>query len=513
MENTRPAFLLFAEKFLNTPFNFYCWDENLILTKDCYELIEKVKKELYFNFKYKNKRPYRLKRFLFEREYKRFPQKFPDLISKDSFKPENFSLAIGGNFIEKTLLFGYFRKITNPTTDEYLTNSFNRPIIPFSIALEVISTHLEYFISTLSQSKNQSNLAIFEKHYEDVKNLLNIFNYINELYDYSKKENIPFLKSGHLLGFLSGLVIYIENFSREIINRGFATVTMENSLPLLTILNELKENLDISLLCFTMDIFNSLVASLNYRWEILNSRVYLIDQNEYKKGILDFFIDIIFSEKYEIPSKSVIETEFIRISDARKKLEKGEEVSKKKIFIESENFFKLFNLLKNFIKELRADLEPEFDPTGKLLSLKQGFDQFDIPENARIIDPLRHTLNGKFPAVALLDFKNNDEMVIKATYWLYDRISSILETYRITIEGIDLETAKSFVEEVKGLYFPPRNETNEKKIYGNFASFKVYVERLFGTKILQNKYLSIIKEILKVLDKCRIEISKKEKVI
>ena len=512
MENKLIAFLLFAQKILNTPFNFYSWDENLILTKECYEVIEKVKKEFYFNFKYKNKKPYRLKRFLFEREYKKFPENFPDLISKDNFKPENFSLAIGGNFIDKTLFFGYFKKIINPETGEYFKNNFNKPISPFSIALEVISTHLEYFISTLSQSKIKENLTVFEKHYEDIKNLLLIFNYINELYDCSKKENTPFLKSGHLLGFLSGLSIYIENLFREIINRGFATVSMENSPPLLTILSEMKENLKISLLCFTMDIFNSLVNSLNYRWEIVNNKVYLIDQSEYKKGILDFFIDIIFPEKYEIPATSLIETEFIRISNTIKKLKKEEEISKRKILMESENFFKLFNLLKNFIKELRADLEPEFDPTGKLLSLKQGFDQFDIPENARIIDPLRHTLTGKFSINALMDFKNNDETVIKATYWLYDRITSILDSYRITLDGIDLETAKAFVEEVKSLYFPSRNEANEKKVYGTFASFKVYMERLFGSKILQNKYLNMMKEILKVLDQCRVEISKKEKI-
>lgn len=506
-----PVFLIFAQKFLKTGFNFFHWDENLLLTRECWEFIERVKKEFYFNFRYKNRKFYRLKRLLFENSYRKHPERYPDLIKKESFNISNFTQAVGGNPIDKNFIIGYFKRLTKPDSEEFFTNPFGQPVIPFSSSLEVVGKIIDYFVesSKLPDGSIPSHIIFLEKHGEDIKNLIELCKLISDLFEYSKKENLPFLRTGHIIGLVSSLNIYIDNLSRDLINKGMATISLENSPSIIGILKELKVSIESALKTMTIDILNSLILSMNYRIEIYNEKILLIDQNEYKKGIFDYLIDMILPEKYETPGETLLEKEVDKIRSVSNDLKIE---TKRHFVINSELFFQLFNLLKNFLKELKADLEPEFDASGKLVSLKQGFDQFDVSPDRRIIDPLRHTLGGRFSTKALLDFKtNNDEMVIKSTYWLYDRIKSILEDYRITLDGIELEKASEFVEEVRGLFFPSKSEFNEAKKYATFSYFKIYLERLFGSRMLQNKYHSMIKEILKVLDNCRLEVLKKVK--
>ncbi|MGC8764998.1 MAG: hypothetical protein ACP5QT_03845 [Brevinematia bacterium] len=505
-----PAFVLFREKLLSTKFNFFGLDSELVLTSECWQLINKVKKEFYFYSKYREKKFLRLRRIFFERDYNDFPEKYPDLFKKDSFNPSNFSQAIGGMSLDKNLLIGYFVKITQ-TDENYFQNFFEKPIIPFTLGFEVLKNFFNYFVtnSILPDGNLPEKIKLLERHCEDIERLCGICNYIAELFGSSMKEKTTFLRTGHIIEFVSGMNLYIEKLSRDLIENGFATLSIDDGSSILGVVDELKNCILFALKSMIIDILWPLINSINYRIEFNSGRLTLIDQNTYKKGFIERLLDLFLHKEEKVYEIETIQKEIERMKKGNKQSEP--DYVKEKKFIKSESFIELLDLLKNFVIDLRQDLEPEFDPKGKLISLKQGFDQFDIPQNRRNIDPLRHTLTGKFSSKDYIDFNNNDEMVIKSIYWLYDRIQSILEANKINPDGIELDKAKSLVDEVRSLYFISKNEYNEIRIYGNFSKFKVFLNRLFGSKILQSKYHGMMKEILKCMDRCRIEIMQSEK--
>ncbi len=502
-----PVFMLLAKKFLEEKFTVFSIDRELLLSDEIWQWIEKIKKEFYFYSKYKNKKFLKLRRIFFEKDYKKSIEKYPDLFKKDSFHPENFSMAVGGSFLDKNLFIGYFLKITDISNNNYFNNVFNKPIIPFQINLELLKNIISYYIitSTLPDGKIPENIKFLSSYKEDIEKIINISNYIVELYEKSKKERSPFLRSGHILEFVSGIYNFLEIFSKGLIEKGFATLSNENGQSILAIIEELKTSVYSALKSIIIDIIQPLVTNINYKIEISGEKLLFFDLNKYKKNIFEKILDFFLPETEEKELKTEVEP----IMTTKIMPEEKQEV--KRIFLDSENFVELLKLLKNFNKSLREDLEPEFDINGKLLSLKQGFDQFDIPQNKRTIDPLRHTLTGKFSPKDFLDFKNNDEMVIKGVYWLYDRIQSIIEYNQINSSTIELEKARAIVEDVRSLFFPSKNEYNEIRIYGTFSKFKIFIDRLFGSKLLQSKYHSLMKEILASMDKCRIQIVKKEK--
>ncbi|MCX7820901.1 MAG: hypothetical protein N2258_04420 [Brevinematales bacterium] len=503
-----PIFIQLAEKLLKVKYNYFTLDNSLILSEEAWQWIKKIKKEFYFYSKYKDKKFLRLRRLFFEKDYKKHQEKYPDLFNKESFNPVNFSMAVGGSGLEKNLFIGYFLKITDVKNGNYFTNSFGKPIVPIQINLQILTNVLEYYISTslMPDGKIPEKIIFLSKYKEDIDNLINTCNFITELYELSKKEKSPFLRSGHILEFISGLNIFLSKFSKELIENGFATLVASDGKSILNIVEELKNIVSTALKCFVIDILQPLILSINYKVEISEDRVIFIDQNRYKKSIFERILDFFLPEVIE---NKEINVEFYETNIAKKN--KEDIIKKERIYVDSENFIELLKLLKNFNNTLREDLEPEFDVNGKLLSLKQGFDQFDIPQNKRNIDPLRHTLTGKFSPKDFIDFNNNDEMVIKGVYWLYDRIQSIIDYNKINSEGIELEKAKSIVEDVRGLYFPSKNEYNEIRIYGTFSKFKIFLDRLFGSKLMQSKYHTMMKDILNCMDKCRIQIIKKEK--
>ncbi len=507
-ESKLPIFIQLSERLLKEKYNYFNIDNSLILCEEAWNWINKIKKEFYFHSKYKDKKFFKLRRIFFEKDYKKHPQKYPDLFNKESFNPANFSMAIGGSGLEKNLFIGYFLKITDLKSGNYFNNFFGKPIVPIQFNFQILKNILEYYISTslLPDGKIPEKIIFLSNYKEDIEKIINISNFISELYELSKKEKLPFLRSGHILEFVSGLNIFVSNFSKELIEKGFATLATEDGKSILNIIEELRIIISSALKAIVIDILQPLISSINYKIEIIGDKVIFTDQNKYKKNIIEKILDFFIPEIEENKEINIaFETKNINKKD------REEIIKKERIFVDSDNFIELLKLLKNFNTSLREDLEPEFDVNGKLLSLKQGFDQFDIPQNKRNIDPLRHTLTGKFSPKDFIDFNNNDEMVIKGVYWLYDRIQSIIDYNKINSEGIEIEKAKSIVEDVRSLYFPSKTEYNEIRIYGTFTKFKIFLDRLFGSKLLQSKYHTMMKEILNCMDKCRLQIIKKEK--
>ncbi len=513
LESGVPVFVLFKEKLLGEKYNFFGLDVELVLTPECWSLINKVKKEFYFYSRYKGKKFLRFRRILFEKDYNKSPENYPDLFRRDSFHPSNFSQAIGGMSLDKNLFIGYFVKITRSKDENYFLNFFEKPIVPFELGLEVLKNFLTYFVTSsfLPDGKLPENVKLLEKHREDIEKIIDVCKYVKELFEYSKKEGVAFLRTGHIIELISGLNLYVEKLSKDLIENGFATLSIDNGPSILSVVDELKTLVLFALKSMVIDIFLPVINSINYRVEFSRGKLVLIDQNTYKKGLLERIFDLFLpGEEENVFEVGIIEREIERI----KKNEQKDELDlmrKQKIILKSESFIELIGLLKNFIIDLREDLEPEFDSNGKLVSLKQGFDQFDISQNRRNIDPLRHTLTGKFSSRDFTDFNNNDEMLIKSVYWLYDRVQSIVETNRINSDEIELERAKALIEDVRSLYFVSKNEYNEIRIYGNFTKFKIFLNRLFGSKILQSKYHNMMKEILKCMDRCRLQIMQCER--
>ena len=101
-------------------------------------------------------------------------------------------------------------------------------------------------------------------------------------------------------------------------------------------------------------------------------------------------------------------------------------------------------------------------------------------------------------------------MIINSTYWINDRIKSILAYYHISQEGISFDKAKLFVDDVRDLFFPLKNEYNEARKYGSFQQFKINVRRLFSTSNLQIRYTKLIEQIFSLLDETRYQVIKEE---
>ncbi len=522
----KQIYLLLKEIIQKMSFYYFHFDNELILNRESREIIDFVKNEYYFKQRYKSKYFYSIKKFIFDLDYKAHPDKYPDLIYKDNIKIENLSHAVPGNSIEANLLIGYFKEIKSPD-GVFFTNFFGGKIQPINQELKSIINDLKTIIESIKTAENKSTeqLQVIEINCQDLENIYSICNFIEDSYLLSRSSNIPPLKSGHLISFIGGLYGYIKDLEILLTEYGLAVVSLNNEIPPVKKIRNFKERLEDILICFSIDLVSPLFSSMNCKIEYIEGRVRLTDIDELERDIFsrifDYFLDLFeygnnkkirTGINYSPQTGGISSSNIISDKPSVSKItpsDNDKKVPEERI-IDSRFFIELYTALAKFIERLKFDLAPIVNEKGEILHHKLGFNQFDVPDHARSTNFEDVILPGKISPKETANYRTSDQMIIKSTYWLYDRIATIIKYYRISKEGIILDKARLFIDDVKTLFLPSKNEYNDIRVFGTFTQFKINLKRLCTSTTGQSKYLNRISYIAELLDAAKKYLLKEE---
>lgn len=515
METTRkkPPFQLYQENVSKIQFLYFQFDNELTLPPESQSIVDLVTQEFYYRQRYQNKRFYSLKKFFFDLDYKSHPKRYPPLLYKEGLKLSHLTQAVPGSTLDNSFFIGYFKDLKTPQ-DAYFQNFLAKPISPFSKTIETLCISIRKILESSPPKPEVPDdpLTILSIYLNELEWLRNISGFVCELFDYARNEGLPQLKSGHLIGLVNGMRIFADDFIKKYLGLGFALVKTDDVAPPLETLQSLKSSLDTAVICFVIDLLAPLLTSMNAKLIQGDFGWKLAEKQPVRKNLIDKLLDALFLPK-ELDAQPPIaqrRTEPVKPITPRNKPKADENDVLEDRIIGSSLLIELYQALEKFNKELTEDLAPKTTKDGRIIDTRQGFDQFDVPQNQREINFASHALKGKLLKSELTDFPSNDQTVIKSTYWLYDRISSILTYYKFSSEGASLDRARLFLDDVRTLFFPARNEYNEIRSNGTFPQFKINVRRLFGPRMTQNHYYSSIDGISEKLDHARFSLMKEE---
>lgn len=503
----RTAFEILQDTLKKVKFYNYKFDNAFLLNAKHSQIVVEFYRDFYF-IQWKRKHGGLFQAMRFNLLYNRNRDKFPSLIVAEAINIETFSEAAPGNSLDKTNLIGYFKDLKQPS-GAYFRNIFDIAIEQILPAVSMVKAELKILITQVEVgSEKQTKIIEF---YKDVAMILEFGNFIVKLFLYCRKKKIKHIKSGHLIAFVSGVHNYFSILSSQLIDLGFAAVSVDDSYPIFAYIDETSQKSEILLMDFLFDILNPLAEAMVMEIQNHNGSLKLIEKSIIKRSfitnIVGFFASL-FSAKQD--SKKQKNKEKPKSKETKQEKIKAKD-EKQIITIIPRNVNDLHAGLKKFIEELKSDLAPEIDDKGKTVDYNCMFDQFDIEPSKRDLTYTNFILRGRLVNTDPMDFRYKDQTIISSTHWLYDRILKITNTFPIYTQNVNVGEANKFVNDVKTILFAPRSEVDEQKKYGTFPQFKINLLRLFLSPEMQSKYSGMMKRIIASVDKIRNDIEGAEK--
>ncbi len=479
-------------------FQFFSFDNELKLTKEAHKIINHLSFEYYKKLFFQENRFLIFKNFFFKLDYRKHKKKYPPLIDQGSFQFSQFTKLTPGDFIDRSLLIGYFKDIKTPE-QTYFLNIIGKPIEPVTILLETVKVETQIYFNSLGSDNSKESAHKLEQlvsYFRDLEKLHSICILVCELYDYALSIKLPQLKSGHLISFISGLYYFLSGFRETASEMGLAAIQLEKYPPILSLINKLLEILRDAVFCFTIDLLKPAALSIGKIISIEAGEFRLLDQEQPETFLLskifDWILNLFKREiKEEEPNKEEIKEE-----------PKQKEISEEKFWpkIECRPALDILNLLDKFLISMESDLSPEYSKEGMVTNFKNGFEGFNKESSKRRTNTSNFVFNGKIIVNDASDPRVQDQMIVDSTYWLYDRINKIIRDYPFRVEGIRIDLGRRFIEEIKKLISSDSNEPDKINKYGTFQQFRTNVRRLFSLNTLHSKYYNIMNQIGNLLN-------------
>jgi hypothetical protein len=522
-----PAFIQYRDALLAGDFRYYRPDPEFILTREAQSLITAVTDCFYLKRYFRSSGFPFFKKFFFDFDYRSHRIRYPRLLTKEILDPASFSDAVPGNTIEQNLFIAQFMELRDPV-GRFFTDRFGRPLEPFALSAQPVLQTLKELAARLTgtDARSAQKAEVVASYAADLEKLLTVFELVGKLFMQMKSASLPQLRSGHLLGMVSGLNSFFSELSRTFTAFGLVLVSLPGLPPAIPLIDRLALLSRDAATSYTADMLEPALVSMNCRLEMRDNRLRIIDEDPVHVGpftrfldsILDLFlppvkddnnggdgIDVVEKER-AAAEKAIADAK--RMKSADEAAPQGQKTAQKPPeedlgpILPGTQFQSMLDNLKRFNEMLKNDLAPEIGEKGEMKNFKQGFDQFDVAPAERNFQDGRIILNGRFNNIPG-DVRYSDKMIVESTHWLYDRVKTILEYYRVGELGIPLERARLLVEDVRGLFYPSKNEYNDARRYGSFQQFRISVRRIFSTNSIQNRYNNLVAQISNQLDDTR----------
>lgn len=499
-QNSREAFVILRENLQKLRYFRFVPDDEFVLDAGCRDLIEAVTREYHFEKAYPNNiRFEKWRRFWFERRMKKYPDRFPGLIYFESMKTATLSAAVPGGPFDQNLLLGLFREIPKPAGG-YFTDPAGLPIKPLLPDLDALRLSLSAVVALLEKPGEVASdpVVLTKGILADLERFASVLQFIPELYQYSQNQGLPQLKSGHLLSYFSGMRLYFEALEPEMTRLGLAVVQLEGVEPPIPKVRTLSARLASAVRWITLDIMKPAIEAARLKVSSVRDS-FMVSKvpPEVKRGWFSLLVSKILSMP-EIATRQAQTAEPAIPQMATP--ERKKEAPKTDRLLDSKPFLDLVKNLEKFTGRLKEDLAPLVNEKGHVIHARQGFDEFDIPERERTPGIGHAQLYGKADSGDSASYKNSDVLVVKSTYWLYDRVKSMLSAYRISPHGISLEAARHFTADVESLFRASKAEYNEIRSFGTFQQFQVNLRRIFSSPGTQNRYFNHIRYLSEQFD-------------
>ncbi|MFN4216350.1 MAG: hypothetical protein ACK4HQ_02975 [Brevinematales bacterium] len=455
------------------------------------------------------------KMFFYQRARKKHPNDFPPLIRWENLRIETAGAYQTGNSLSQTELIGYFHDISSQFSPEMGTPP--SPLVPL---WQMINETLKSILSAFQQSPRQPSWFM------DLHNLSTDFFacydlalYIAQLWQYASQNKLSFLRSGQILWWCEQSYTLGTNIHNILSREGLLAITISSEKTLYTVFQTWLEKTRELRLHLLLDMYKPLFSDEHLSIQIINDEIVIEDLSPIPPTWLSRFFDKLFptqpiphiatfhhtSSPQEPVSRSLPEMIQEMISKPS-----PEELNWESVIFDAKDFLRLRQLLKDFLSMMINDLSPKYNSQGQIIESKHLFDQFDVPPLMRRLDRNRFILKGKLKGLSPIELQEKDDLVIKSTHWLYDRIHELLEHYSFSPAGVRGEQGRHFAEEIQSLFTPSSEEYNEIRKYGTFTQFRFNVKRIFSSLSIQNRYLTHISQMENLLSKIKETIATEE---
>ncbi len=455
------------------------------------------------------------KMFFYQRARKKHPEDFPPLIRWENLRIETAGAYPAGNLLSQTELIGYFHDISSQFSPEMGT-----PPSPLAPLWKVINETLKSMLSAFQQSPRQPSWFTDLSHLSsDLFACYDLALYIAQLWQYASQNKIFFLRSGQILWWCEKSYTLGTNIHSILSKEGLLAITISSEKTLYTAFHVWLEKMRELRLRLLLDMYQPLFSDEHLSLQVINDEIVIEDLSPLPPTWLSRLFDRLFPppqvpriatfrhppSRPEPPSRPLPEMVQEVISRPS-----PEELDWESIIFEAKDFLRLRQLLKDFLSMMVSDLSPKYNSQGQLIESKHLFDQFDVPPLMRRLERGHFLLKGKIKGISPLELQEKDDLVIKSTHWLYDRIHDLLERYSFSPTGVRGEQGRHFAEEVQSLFTTSSEEYNEVRKYGTFTQFRFNVKRIFSSLSIQSRYLTHISQIENLLSKLKETIATEE---
>jgi len=454
------------------------------------------------------------KMFFYTRLRKKHPEKFPPLLHWDMLRLEACGSYPLGQPLSTTIL-GYFQEIS-PS----LFPPGEQPPTPLPSLWKPINDTLKTTLTVLTQSPRQPTwLATLANLSGDFFACYDLCVYVGQLWVHASSHKMGFLHSGQLLWWSEQSYLLGLNIHSILTREGLLAITTPTQQTLYALFQTWLSTMRELRLHLLIDMYQGIFADERLVIRIMGEEIAIDDLFPIPPTWISRLFDTLFPPK---PLPRIATFKHIPHPPeppARQLQEVIEEVARtpspedldwSNVIFESREFIKLRQLLAEFLSMMVNDLSPRYNHQGELLESKHLFDQFDVPPLMRRLESKRFILKGKIKGLSPLEMQEKDDLVIRSTHWVYDRIHDILDRYTFSQAGVRGETARHFAEEVQGLLAPSPEEYNEMRKYGTLSQFRFNVRRIFSSPSLHMRYLSHISQIEQSLSRIKDLIASQE---
>lgn len=508
-EKRKPVEIL-RENFSKIEFECFQFDDNLDLDDETRALLTDFYIEYYYRQNTANRKKSPKKRRRFERTYQMHPEDFPPLIHPMTVSIQNLGETAPGNSLDYRLLTGYFKRTKDPQGCDFM-NPFDHPIRELKRPLLFVAKALKHFLDEMD--KESENYLSISPYYRDMTHLSDALDFIVELYHYRKQNKFRPLKSGHFISFVSGFNRFCTELEKATASAGLMGITLEDSTPFSSRIKSLREQAHTALMDFTLDLIEPIARSESLELVFEKGKLEVYSLLPEPKGFIADWFDFILTllgirKKRPLPMEESPNPS-CRIPGSDE--EESDSAPKKKAkMIDSFPYQTVYGKLKEFKERLVEELAPVLDGRGQISDYRGMFDQFHLESERRDISTKHHILHGKGTGGNPNNPRYQDTMVICSTYWVYDRVKSILDCYDLSANQVEMSVAAYFLEEVRQLLFSSKERSNEMEYFGNFYQFRINVRRLFATNKQINIFNHLMNQISEYYDEAKAEYVKAE---
>ncbi|MCX7881741.1 MAG: hypothetical protein N2314_00760 [Brevinematales bacterium] len=455
------------------------------------------------------------KTFFYQRARKKRPDNFPPLITWENLRIEMAGAYSPGNLLSQTEILGYFEDISSQ-----FPPAIGTPPSPLPPLWRPLNETLKNILAAFQQApRHPSWLPDLAHLFFDFCACYDLALYLAQLWHYASQNKTLYLRSGQILWWCEKSYSLGVNIEHILSKEGLLATSMPNNQTLYTAFQVWREKMRELRLRLLIDMYQPLFFEENLAIRLSKDEIEIDDLAPLPPTWFSRLFDRLFPPR-EIPRIATLTHAPSLPQPSQKPLQElieevvnrpsPEELDWSNVIFEAKDFIKLRQLLKDFLTMMVNDLSPRYNSQGQLLESKHLFDQFDVPPLMRRLERNRFILKGKIKGLSPLELQEKDDLVIKSTHWLYDRLHDIGERYSFSSAGVRGEQGRHFVEEVQSLFTTAAEEYNDIRKYGTFTQFRFNVRRIFSSMSIQNRYLSHISQIEHVVSQIKEKISSEE---